>query len=120
MADAGNGMLEATKHHSWKWLGALVMKPKQDAEGNVHLAVSSTKLQKVAALLMAVVLFAVMVVLWIVKTELAVDGAGVVDPIPDSMEHSLWVLLGWNGTNMAAGAYAYRNGNGAGGAEGGQ
>ena len=99
-------VLETTKHQSWKWLGALVMKPKTNAKGETHLAVSLTKVQKAITLLMAVILFTAMMVLWLVKPE-ALAG-GVTDPIPGSMINTFWALLGLGGVQMVSGAIAYR------------
>lgn len=101
---------QATKHEAWRWLGALIMRPKTDAQGNTHLAVSLTKLQKLLSIVMACVLFAVMVVLWIVKPEAVVETASVTDPIPASMMNAFWALLGLTGVNMTAGAIAFKNG----------
>jgi len=102
---------DATKHQAWKWLGALVMSTKENAQGEKHLAVSLTKVQKLVSIIMGVVLFVVMVVLWVVKPEAVAETATVTDPIPDSMLYTLWGLLGLQGVNMAAGAY-YGKGNG--------
>jgi len=96
---------DATKHQAWKWLGALIMTTKTNAEGEKHLAVSLTKLQKLVSIIMGVVLFVVMIILWVVKPEAVAETATVTDPIPNSMLYTLWGLLGLQGVNMAAGAY---------------
>jgi len=91
----------------WRWLGALILKPKLNATGEIDLAVSFTKLQKLVSLILAVILFGFMLFLWIARTSV-LDTGVVVDPIPPSMSRCLWVLLGVTSANMVAGAIAYR------------
>ena len=64
-------VVDGTKYHAWKWLGSLVMEPKSDGNGNVTLAVSLSKLQKLLSLAMAGVLFGVMLWMWVAKPEAA-------------------------------------------------
>ena len=95
-------------HHTWKWLGSLVMEPKTDGDGDTHMAVSLSKMQKLLSLLMAIALFITMLVLWIVKPEM-VNGV-VTDPIPDSMLYTFYGLAGVASANQLASAIAARTG----------
>jgi hypothetical protein len=101
-------LVEGTKHHTWKWLGALILKPKDDGKGGTSLAVSLTKVQKLLALAMSCALFVAMLVLWIAKPELVTETQTVTDPIPSSMLMAFYALLGINGAYMTAGAIALR------------
>jgi hypothetical protein len=103
-------VVDGTKHHAWKWLGALIMEPKEDGNGGTTMAVSMSKLQKLTSLAMAVVLFAVMLGLWVAKPETVAETASVTDPIPDSMLYTLWGLLGFAGVNQIASAMASKTG----------
>jgi len=98
-----NKVVETTKHHSWKWFGALVMKPKADANGEIHMAVDFTKLQKLVSLIMAIVLFIIIITYSLVKAEI-VDSVAI-DPISSGLYNLFWGTLGMNAVNMAAGAY---------------
>ncbi|MGW8177923.1 MAG: hypothetical protein ACWGQW_03900 [bacterium] len=103
--------VDVTKYQSWKWAGALFMKPKEDAEGNLHMAVDFTKLQKLVSLIMSVILFVVIIVYSLIKAQV-LDGVAT-DPVSPGLYHMFWGTLGMNAVNMAAGAYfGKNNGNG--------
>jgi len=110
MAEAKSKLVTATKHQAWKWLGALVMEPKSDGNGDTAMAVSLSKLQKLLSLAMAIALFITMLVMWVAKPEAVVETASVTDPIPDSMLYTLWGLLGIAGVNQIASAVASKTG----------
>lgn len=95
--------VDVTKHQSWKWFGALIMKPKEDGSGGMSMAVDFTKLQKLISLLMAVTLFVVIVVYSLAKAQM-LDGAAT-DPVSPGLYNMFWGTLGMNAVNMAAGAY---------------
>jgi tetrahydromethanopterin S-methyltransferase subunit E len=88
----------------WKWMGALIMKPKSDGNGGTHMAVDFTKLQKLVSLMMSVALFVVIIVLCLVRSQMLESGV-VSDPVPAPLLQMFWGTLGMNGVNMAAGAY---------------
>ena len=96
---------EFTKHQSWKWLGALIMKPKKDADGNSHMAVDFTKLQKLVSLVMAIALFIVIVIVSLVKSTILADAGIATDPVSPGLYNMFWGTLAMNGVNMMAGAY---------------
>jgi hypothetical protein len=99
------------KHQSWKWVGALFMKPKKDADGNSHMAVDFTKVQKLVSLLMALVLFIVIVIVSLAKSQIMADTGVATDPVSPGLYNMFWGTLAMNGVNMVAGAY-YGKGNG--------
>ena len=96
---------EFTKHQSWKWLGALIMKLKKDADGNSHMAVDFTKLQKLISLVMAVVLFIVIVIVSLIKSTILVDTGMATEPVSPGLYNLFWGTLAMNGVNVVAGAY---------------
>lgn len=98
-------VVDVTKHQSWKWLGSLIMKPKNDAAGNSHMAVDFTKLQKLVSLIMAITLFVVIVVVNLMKSTIMVDTGMATDPVSPGLYNMFWGTLAMNGVNMLAGAY---------------
>ena len=79
--------LAATKHHAWKWIGALFMEPKSDGNGKTVLAASLTKVLTLA-------MFAGLMTYWWVSP----------DKVPDSMVQTMWGLLGMKSVQMVGNA----------------
>lgn len=98
-------VVDVTKHQSWKWLGALIMKPKKDADGNSHMAIDFTKVQKLISLVMAIVLFIVIVIVNLAKSTILADTGAATDPVSPGLYNMFWGTLAMNGVNMMTSAY---------------
>ena len=76
---------DTVKFNIWRWLGSLFMEPKLDPTGQEVPALSLTRV-------LSLFVFGTMVWMWVTAPEAT-------DPIPSSLLHTFWTLLGLKGVN---------------------